>query len=177
MLDLYCRKGFPLAAVSVGYSLIAVLGLLIAEHRLLGVWASMVTAHGLHSCGYQALGIASIVVAYGLNCSTTCGIFPDQGLNPCLFHWQTESLPLSHRGALWSDFFYQSEWCFIMLIFIPQEKTRSELQRLQDIKCVQVLWMATFPGVMNLHPIDMNCDTHGSPMSGDLLGEYTLSYL
>ena len=109
MLDLYCRKGFPLAAVSVGYSLIAVLGLLIAEHRLLGVWASMVTAHGLHSCGYQALGIASIVVAYGLNCSTTCGIFPDQGLNPCLLHWQTDSLPLSHRGALWSDFFYQSE--------------------------------------------------------------------
>ena len=24
------------------------------------------------------------------------GIFPTQGLNPCLLHWQTDSLPLSH---------------------------------------------------------------------------------
>ena len=29
----------------------------------------------------------------GLSCSTACGIFPDQGLNPCLLHWQVDSLP------------------------------------------------------------------------------------
>ena len=29
----------------------------------------------------------------------TCGIFPDQGLNPCLLHWQTDSLPLTHHGS------------------------------------------------------------------------------
>ena len=28
-----------------------------------------------------------------------CRIFPDQGLNPCLLHWQVGSLPLSHREA------------------------------------------------------------------------------
>ena len=25
-------------------------------------------------------------------------IFPIQGLNPCLLHWQTDTLPLSHQG-------------------------------------------------------------------------------
>ena len=42
---------------------------------------------GLHiivaSPGTQALGQVSTVVALGLSCSTTHGIFPDQGLNPC----------------------------------------------------------------------------------------------
>ena len=27
------------------------------------------------------------------------GIFPAQGLNPCLLHWQVGSLPLSHQGS------------------------------------------------------------------------------
>ena len=27
------------------------------------------------------------------------GIFPTQGLNPCLLHWQAGSLPLSHQGS------------------------------------------------------------------------------
>ena len=28
-----------------------------------------------------------------------CGLFFDQGSNPCLLHWQTDSLPLSHQGS------------------------------------------------------------------------------
>ena len=27
------------------------------------------------------------------------GIFPGQGSNPCLLHWQVDSLPLSHQGS------------------------------------------------------------------------------
>ena len=27
------------------------------------------------------------------------GIFPTQGWNPCLLHWQVDSLPLSHLGS------------------------------------------------------------------------------
>ena len=27
------------------------------------------------------------------------GIFLNQGLNPCLLHWQVDSLPLSHQGS------------------------------------------------------------------------------
>ena len=34
---------------------------------------------------------------HGLSCSAACGIFLDQGLNPCLPHWQVNSLPLRHR--------------------------------------------------------------------------------
>ena len=33
----------------------------------------------------------SVVVAYRLSCSTASGIFPDQGSNPCLLHWQVDS--------------------------------------------------------------------------------------
>ena len=45
----------------------------------------------------------SAVVAHGFSCSSACGIFPDQGWNPCLLHWQVDSLPLSHQGSprLW----------------------------------------------------------------------------
>ena len=28
-----------------------------------------------------------------------CGIFPDQGSNPCPLHWQANSLPLDHVGS------------------------------------------------------------------------------
>ena len=35
----------------------------------------------------------------GLSCSKACVIFLDQGLNPCLLHWQVDSLPLSHQGS------------------------------------------------------------------------------
>ena len=37
----------------------------------------------------------------GMDCHFTLqGIFPTQGLNLCLLHWQANSLPLSHLGSL-----------------------------------------------------------------------------
>ena len=30
-------------------------------------------------------------MAHGLSCSAACGIFPDQGTNPCPLHWQADS--------------------------------------------------------------------------------------
>ena len=42
-------------------------------------------------CRSQALeDVGSVVVAHGLSCSEACGIFPDQGLNPCALHWQVD---------------------------------------------------------------------------------------
>ena len=46
----------------------------------------------------------SVVIAHGLSCSAACRIFPDQGLNLYLLHWQEDFffffffffLPLSH---------------------------------------------------------------------------------
>ena len=43
----------------------------------------------LRSTGSRHAG--SVVVAHGLSCSAACGIFPDQGSNPCAPHWQADS--------------------------------------------------------------------------------------
>ena len=69
-----------------GYSLVAVLGLLIAL-------ASLVVEHGLWDV--QAL----VVAACRLICPMACGILPGQGLNPCPLHWQVNSQPLYHQGS------------------------------------------------------------------------------
>ena len=53
--------------------------------------ASLAVELGLYSTG-------SVVEAHGLSCSEVCGIFSDQGLNPCLLHWQADCLPPSHQG-------------------------------------------------------------------------------
>lgn len=47
---------------------------------------------------FQSTG--SGAVARGLSCSAAPSIFLDQGLHTCLWHWQADSLPLSHREAL-----------------------------------------------------------------------------
>lgn len=58
------------------------------------------------SCGKQELPpvalcwllavVVFLAVVRGLECSTVCGIFPDQGLN---LHWQVASSPLDHPGS------------------------------------------------------------------------------
>ena len=53
----------------------------------------------LRSTGSRRAG--SVVVAHGPSCSTACGIFPDQGSNPCPLHGQADSQPLRHQGS-WS---------------------------------------------------------------------------
>ena len=69
-------SGLSLDAESRGYSLVAL--------GLLTVVAPLFVEHGLWSTG-------SAAVAHGLSCFTTCGIFPDQGLNLCPLHWQADS--------------------------------------------------------------------------------------
>ena len=51
----------------------------------------------LRSTGSRRAG--SVVVAHRLSCSAACGIFPDQGSNPCPLHWQADSQPLHHQGS------------------------------------------------------------------------------
>ena len=51
----------------------------------------------LRSTGSRCAG--SVVVAHGPSCSAACGIFPDQGSNPCPLHWQADSQPLRHQGS------------------------------------------------------------------------------
>ena len=51
--------------------------------------------HRLNSCGSRR------------GCSVACGISPDQRSNPCLLHWQADSLPLSHQGSPYLYHFYR----------------------------------------------------------------------
>ena len=51
----------------------------------------------LQSTGSRRAG--SVIVAHGPSCSAACGIFPDQGSNPCPLHWQADSQPLRHQGS------------------------------------------------------------------------------
>ena len=99
-----CTQAFS-SCGEQGLLFVAVRGLLIAvaslvvehglqAHGLQQLWhtGSVVVAHGLQSTG-------SVVVAHELSCFVACGIFPDQGLNPCPLHWQADSQPLCHRGS------------------------------------------------------------------------------
>ena len=43
--------------------------------------------------------MTALVVEHRLSGLAVCGIFLDQGSNPCPLHWQADSLPLSHQGS------------------------------------------------------------------------------
>ena len=74
----------------MGPLFIAVCGLLIAV-------ASLVAEHG--SWAHRLQYLWHVGFAHGLSYSAACGILSDQGLNPCLLHWQADSLSLSHQGS------------------------------------------------------------------------------
>ena len=87
---------------------------------------------GFSCCGAQALehvGFHSVSrtqehrlnsVGHGLSCTEVCGIFPDQGLNPYLPHWQADFLPQSTQGRLTLEyFFYYLTFCSLFcLVYI-----------------------------------------------------------
>ena len=77
---------------------------LVAARRRLTAEASLVLGHrpwgtGLVVAAHWPRGPGSVVVAHGFSCSVASVIFPDQGSNPCLLHWQADSLPLSSEGS------------------------------------------------------------------------------
>ena len=70
----------------------------------------------LRSTGSRRAG--SVVVAHGPSCSAACGIFPDQGSNPCPLRWQADSQPLRHQGSpMWTIFKVFIEFVTILLLF------------------------------------------------------------
>ena len=78
-------RGLPPAAASGGHSSSRCAGLSPSRPLL------------LRSTGSRRAG--SAIVAHGPSCSAACGIFPDQGTNPCPLHWQADSQPLCHQGS------------------------------------------------------------------------------
>ena len=103
MLGLHCCVGFSLDARSGGYSSLLCMGS---------------TACGLNSCGSQVIGHRlNGCGAHRLSCSLAYGIFPDQGLNPCLLHWEVDSLPLSHQASWYIFIHITSFWHLLWLIY------------------------------------------------------------
>ena len=76
-LGFVAAHGLSLVAASGGYSSLRRAGFSLCW--LLLLW----------STGSRRVG--SVVVAHRLSCSAACGIFPDQGSNPCPLHWQADS--------------------------------------------------------------------------------------
>ena len=83
---------------SCGAQASLVVSYLVAEHGLQGAGASVAVAHGSVFAAPGLWSTGSVVVAHELICSSACGIFLDQGLNPCLLHWQPQGKP--HFGFL-----------------------------------------------------------------------------
>ena len=84
-------RGLSPVAASGGHSSSRCTGLSLSRPLLL--W----------STGSRRAG--SAVVAHRPSHSVACGIFPDQGSNPCPLHWQADSQPLCHQGSPRNLFF------------------------------------------------------------------------
>ena len=78
-------RGLSLGAASGGRSSWRCAGLSLSRPLL------------LRSTGSRRAG--SVVVGHRPSCSAACGIFPDQGSNPCPLHWQADYQPLRHQGS------------------------------------------------------------------------------
>ena len=78
-------RGLSLVVASRGHSSSRCAGLSLSRPLL------------LRSTGSRRAG--SAIVAHGPSRSVACGIFPDQGSNPCPLHRQADSQPLRHQGS------------------------------------------------------------------------------
>ena len=84
-------RGVSLVAASGGHSSSRCVGLSLSRPLL------------LRGTGSRRAG--SVAVAHEPSCSGACGIFPDQGSNPCSLHWQADSQPLHYQGSPENNFF------------------------------------------------------------------------
>ena len=97
-------RGLSLVAASGGHSSSRCAGLSLSRPLL------------LQSTGSRRTG--SAIVAHGPSRSAACGIFPDQGSNPCPLHWQADSQPLRHQESP-------------KTIFLNHHLTQAQVQALQ----------------------------------------------
>ena len=100
---LHCRAGFSLTVASGATLQLWRAGFSLPCLLLLGSRAPVAAACGPTSCFSWVLGHR--LSSYS---SAACGILPDQESNPCLLHWQADSLPLSHEGS--PPFIGLSKW-------------------------------------------------------------------
>ena len=111
-------RGLSLVVESRGYSSSQCAGLSLLRPLL------------LRSTGSRRAG--SVAVALGPSCSAACGIFPDQGSNPCPLHWQADSQPLRHQGSPIKYFYFQRYYHtsfpsqFLLALTLPLKCEKSD---------------------------------------------------
>ena len=116
-LGLRCSAGFSVAAARGGY---------VLQCAGFSSWSTGFRRLGSAAVAPRLQSTVSIVNVHRLSCSAACGIFPDQGLNPCLLHWQADSLPLGHQGSPLpsplKDIFikYRILFCLFKIIWLCQ---------------------------------------------------------
>ena len=93
-----------------------------------GAQGSVAVVRGLQSA-------SSTVVPYGFSCSTACRIFPDQGSNSCLLHWQEppgkppkpgSAFPVLHylcKACSWEPFPVKLQHTHCCLSLSPEHPT------------------------------------------------------
>ena len=112
--------GLSLVVASGGYSSLWCTGISLQWLLLLQSTGSRHT--GFSSCGVWAQWLWLVgsraqpqqLWHMGLVAPLACGIFLDQGSNPCSLHWQVDSLPLHPQGSPLSSFLMYE---FIIVIF------------------------------------------------------------
>ena len=92
------------------------------------VRACWVVTDSLRPKGLQPTRLLCPWNSPGKNSGVCChfllqGIFLTQGSNPCLLHWQVDSLPLSHLGGLLLHSYLQTNYWSYQLLFSHPIKT------------------------------------------------------
>ena len=107
MLDLHCCSqafsscGEQWLLFLVVCGLLIAMACLVAKCRLQAQEFQYLQFIGsrAHSQELQCMGLVALRL---------CGIFPDQGSNPCSLHWQADSHPLYHQGSPTSPFYHKA---------------------------------------------------------------------
>ena len=102
-------RGLSPAAASGGHSSSRCAGLSL-------LWPLLLRSTGSRRAG-------SVIVAHGPSCSAACGIFLDQGSNPCPLHWQADSQPLRHQGSPYIGLLIAHYWFSSFEFFLWIEVT------------------------------------------------------
>ena len=117
----------------------------------------------LRSTGSRHAG--SVDVAHGPSCSAACGIFPDQGSNPCPLCWQADSQPLHHQGSPVVGIFYETEFPDGMKLYISLSLASSTMMPSESPKHRNDDSMASLPFLETIQRRNnINCECRELPL-------------